>query len=56
MFTAIYFFNLYYLLLILTSSWEAFRLYLLIYYAAVAILVDLHSQKWINTYLFEFTT
>ena len=55
MFTAIYCCILYYMLLVCTPYLKAFNSHLMymICYIIVAILIDLHPKKWINTYLFE---
>ena len=54
MFNAIRWFTSYDLLIGYTLSWEYFHTYFLymVCYSIVAILVDIHSQKWINISLF----
>ena len=57
MFTVIFLCDLYNLILGCTPSWEACRGYFLyiIYSATFAIIVELHSQQWIKTYLKKIT-
>ena len=53
MFAAICLCNFYSLILVQTPDWEASHVYFRIYSSIVSIIIDLHSQNWINIYLFE---